>query len=168
MSGVGTVRETLGACSSVCCSGKTSSRLLHPAASLGLSVENTTWETESNFVRRVVSESCFCFVVKFAVLRTMPSCCALGAVQVIWKEFTQRRLFFVFFSSEFPLSPRGRFLGVFSTDIILFLPLLPCPRCSEVILQCATVAARETWTRVGGLYFGLSGSVVRDLCVFRG
>lgn len=77
------MRETLGACSSVCCSGKTSSRLLHPAASLGLSVENTTWETESNFVRRVVSESCFCFVVKFAVLRTMPSCCALGAVQVI-------------------------------------------------------------------------------------
>lgn len=48
------MRETLGACSSVCCSGKTSSRLLHPAASLGLSVENTTWETESNFVR-----SCF-------------------------------------------------------------------------------------------------------------
>ncbi len=72
------------------------------------------------------------------------------------------------FRLEFPLSPQGGFFVSFhpllhiSLPLSLFLSPFPCPRGSEFILQCATVAARETWTRVGGRYFGLSGSVVSD------
>lgn len=40
--------------------------------------------------------------------------------------------------------------------------LFSCARGSVLIRQCATVAGRETWTRTGGRYFGLSGSVMSD------
>lgn len=59
------------------------------------------------------------------------------------------------------LSPRAGFLERFPPCLHVPLSFSPSPRGrgSQFILY-ATVAARETWSRVGGRYFGLIGSVV--------
>lgn len=136
---------------------------MQPAASQSACTQLHMLGFASSFER--VERNNFDYVFKKKVLLSMfccevltfkrASCCALG--DVLTGIYPKAGLKLDYFSS-------GQILCELSPLMHIYFSLSrsPCPRDSEFILQCATVAARETWTRVGGRYFGMSGSVVPD------